>query len=40
MQEVKARKGPVIAFAPADIEIQDGAAMISSFFPVAHEIIR
>ena len=40
MQEVKARKGPVIAFAPADIEIPDGAADDIFRLPVAHEIIR
>jgi glucosamine--fructose-6-phosphate aminotransferase (isomerizing) len=40
MQEVKARKGPVIAFAPADIEIPEGAADDIFRLPVAHEIIR
>ena len=40
MQEVKARKGPVIAFAPEDIEIPEGAADDVFRLPVAHEIIR
>ncbi len=40
MQEVKARKGPVIAFAPADIEIPDGAADDIFRLPIAHEIVR
>jgi len=40
MQEVKARKGPVIAFAPADIEIPEGAADDIFRLPIAHEIIR
>jgi glucosamine--fructose-6-phosphate aminotransferase (isomerizing) len=40
MQEVKARKGPVIAFVPEDIEIPEGAADDIFRLPVAHEVIR
>jgi len=40
MQEVKARNGPVIAFAPEDIEIPEGAADDIFRLPKAHEVIR
>ncbi|MEJ6523929.1 MAG: glutamine--fructose-6-phosphate transaminase (isomerizing) [Opitutales bacterium] len=40
MQEVKARKGPVIAIAPEGIEIPKEAADDVFRLPVAHEVIR
>ena len=40
MQEVKARKGPVLAIAPEDIEIPAEAADDIFRLPVAHEVIR
>jgi len=40
MQEVKARNGPVIAFAPEDIEIPEGAADDIFRLPIAHEVVR
>ena len=40
MQEVKARKGPVLAIAPKDIEIPAEAADDIFRLPVAHEVIR
>lgn len=40
MQEVKARNGPVIAFAPEDIEIPEGAVDDIFRLPKAHEVIR
>jgi glucosamine--fructose-6-phosphate aminotransferase (isomerizing) len=40
MQEVKARKGPVLAIAPEDIEIPEEAADDVFRLPVAHEVIR
>ena len=40
MQEVKARKGPVIAFVPEDIEIPEGTADDIFRLPVAHEVVR
>ncbi len=40
MQEVKARKGPVIAIAPEDVEIPEGATDDLFRLPVAHEVVR
>jgi glucosamine--fructose-6-phosphate aminotransferase (isomerizing) len=40
MQEVKARKGPVLAIAPENIEIPDQAADDVFRLPEAHEVIR
>ena len=40
MQEVKARKGPVLAIAPEDVEIPSEAADDIFRLPVAHEVIR
>ena len=40
MQEVKARKGPVLAIAPEDIEIPAETADDIFRLPVAHEVIR
>ena len=40
MQEVKARKGPVLAIAPEGIEIPDEAADDIFRLPVAHEVVR
>ncbi len=40
MQEVKARKGPVLAIAPDGIEIPDEAADDIFRLPVAHEVVR
>ena len=40
MQEVKARKGPVLAIAPEDIEIPAEAADDIFRLPIAHEVIR
>ena len=40
MQEVKARKGPVIAIAPKSVEIPEEAADDIFRLPDAHEVIR
>ena len=40
MQEVKARKGPVLAIAPDGIEIPDEASDDIFRLPVAHEVVR
>ena len=40
MQEVKARKGPVLAIAPDGIEIPDEAADDIFRLPVAHEVVH
>ena len=40
MQEVKARKGPVLALAPENVEIPDEAADDVFRLPDAHEVVR
>jgi glucosamine--fructose-6-phosphate aminotransferase (isomerizing) len=40
MQEVKARKGPVLAIAPEGIDIPDEAVDDIFRLPVAHEVVR
>ena len=40
MQEVKARKGPVLAIAPEGVEIPDEAADDVFRLPDAHEVVR
>ena len=40
MQEVKARKGQVLAIAPEGIEIPDEAADDIFRLPVVHEVVR
>ena len=40
MQEVKARKGPVLAIAPEGVEIPEEAADDVFSIPDAHEVIR
>ena len=40
MQEVKARKGPVIAIVPQSVEIPEGSADDVFRLPDAHEVVR
>jgi len=40
MQEVKARKGPVLAIAPQSVEIPEEAADDVFRLPDAHEVVR